>query len=165
MDVTDRAFRYSSQEFHHDTAPPTHVARHADPQSCREHIEIYLQQVSSFAGHFRRSPETLGPEEIRTVPGIGSTLATVILLETGDVGRFADIGNYASYCGCVSSTHLSNGKKKGEGNTKNGNRYLAWAYIEAANFALRFASWRASFTSVRRPNGMQTSRPKRSRTN
>jgi transposase len=75
---------------------------------------------------------------LNTVPGIGSTLATVILLETGDVGRFADVGNYASYCRCVSSTHLSNGKKKGEGNTKNGNRYLAWAYIEAANFAIRF---------------------------
>jgi transposase len=44
----------------------------------------------------------------------------------------------ASYCRCVSSTHLSNGKKKGEGNTKNGNRYLAWAYIEAADFAIRF---------------------------
>ena len=26
---------------------------------------------------------------------------------------------------------------KGEGNTKNGNRYLAWAFVEAANFAIR----------------------------
>jgi hypothetical protein len=34
--------------------------------------------------------------------------------------------------------HVSNGKKKGEGNTKNGNKYLAWAFVEAANFALRF---------------------------
>jgi len=33
---------------------------------------------------------------------------------------------------------MSNGKKKGEGNTKNGNKYLAWAFVEAANFALRF---------------------------
>jgi transposase len=24
------------------------------------------------------------------------------------------------------------------GNTKNGNKYLAWAFVEAANFALRF---------------------------
>jgi transposase len=85
--------------------------------------------------HCHNSP---GYRLLNTVPGIGSTLATVILLETGDVGRFADVGNYASYCRCVSSTHLSNGKKKGEGNTKNGNRYLAWAYIEAANFAIRF---------------------------
>lgn len=33
---------------------------------------------------------------------------------------------------------MSNGKKKGENNTKNGNRYLAWAFVEAANFAARF---------------------------
>jgi transposase len=31
------------------------------------------------------------------------------------------------------------GKKKGEGNVKNGNRYLAWAFIEAANFAVRWS--------------------------
>jgi len=73
-----------------------------------------------------------------SVAGIGSILATVILLETGDVARFSDVGNYASYCRCVGSVHMSNGKKKGEGNTKNGNRFLAWAYVEAANFAIRY---------------------------
>ena len=74
---------------------------------------------------------------LRTVTGIGEVLATVILLETGGIERFADAGNYASYCRCVGSAHLSNGKKKGQGNTKNGNRYLAWAFVEAANFAVR----------------------------
>lgn len=75
---------------------------------------------------------------LKSVAGIGDALATVILLETGSINRFADVGNYASYCRCVGSTHESNGKKKGEGNTKNGNRYLAWAYVEAANFAIRY---------------------------
>ena len=71
------------------------------------------------------------------IDGLEKVLATVILLETGGIERFADAGNYASYCRCVGSAHLSNGKKKGEGNTKNGNRYLAWAFVEAANFAVR----------------------------
>ena len=75
---------------------------------------------------------------LKSVSGIGDVLATVILLETGSIDRFADVGNYASYCRCVGSTHESNGKKKGCGNTKNGNRYLAWAYVEAANFAIRY---------------------------
>ena len=75
---------------------------------------------------------------LKSVAGIGDVLATVILLETGSIDRFADVGNYASYCRCVGSVHESNGKKKGEGNTKNGNRYLAWAYVEAANFAIRY---------------------------
>ena len=75
---------------------------------------------------------------LKSTAGIGDVLATVILLETGSIERFADVGNYASYCRCVGSLHESNGKKKGEGNTKNGNRYLAWAYVEAANFAIRY---------------------------
>jgi transposase len=77
---------------------------------------------------------------LKTVPGIGQTLALTIMLETGDIGRFADVGNYASYCRCVGSQKLSNGKKKGKGNTKNGNKYLSWAFIEAANFAIRFSA-------------------------
>jgi transposase len=87
--------------------------------------------------HARVSPR---PETalLKTAPGIGAILANVILLETGPIRRFAEVGNYASYCRCVDSKRVSNGKKKGEGNTKNGNKYLAWAYVEAAHFALRF---------------------------
>ncbi len=73
-----------------------------------------------------------------TVNGIGDILGLTIMLETGEIGRFAKVGNYASYCRCVGSKHLTNGKTKGRGNTKNGNKYLAWAYIEAANFAVRY---------------------------
>jgi transposase len=75
---------------------------------------------------------------LKTVPGIGEVLATTIMLETGSVRRFAAVGNFSSYCRCVDSVHTSNNKKKGEGNRKNGNPYLAWAFIEAANFAMRF---------------------------
>lgn len=74
-----------------------------------------------------------------TVVGIGKILALTIMLETGDIGRFAKVGNFASYCRCVDSKRTSNGKKKGEGNVKNGNKYLAWAFIEAANFARRYS--------------------------
>ena len=75
---------------------------------------------------------------LTSVPGIGQTLATVIFLETGPIDRFAAVGNFASYARCVDSLHTSNRKKKGEGNVKNGNKYLAWAFVEAANFAVRF---------------------------
>ena len=63
-------------------------------------------------------------------------LSLTIALETGDIGRFAKVGNYASYCRCASSEWLSNGKRKGRGNTKNGNKWLAWAFVEAANFTV-----------------------------
>jgi transposase len=82
---------------------------------------------------------TLRPEYslLKSVPGIGPILATTIMLETGTITRFADVGNFSSYCRCVQSRRESNSKKKGEGNTKNGNKYLAWAFVEAANFAIR----------------------------
>ncbi len=76
-------------------------------------------------------------EPLRTVPGIGDTLGLTIMLETGDIHRFPSVGDFASYCRCVGSERLSNGKRKGRGNTKNGNKYLAWAFVEAANFAVR----------------------------
>ena len=75
---------------------------------------------------------------LTTIPGIGLILGLTIMLEVGDIGRFVKVGNYSSYCRCVSSKRLSNGKKKGENNRKNGNKYLAWAYVEAAHFAKRY---------------------------
>jgi len=77
-------------------------------------------------------------EKLLTVPGIGKILGLTIMLESGDIERFVGVGNYTSYCRCVKSKRMSNNKKKGEGNRKNGNKYLEWAYVEAANFARRF---------------------------
>jgi transposase len=75
---------------------------------------------------------------LQTIPGIGKILALTIMLEMDTIDRFEKVGNYSSYCRCVNSQRLSNGKKKGENNRKNGNKYLAWAYVEAANFAVRY---------------------------
>ncbi len=73
-----------------------------------------------------------------TVPGIGTILGLTIMLETGEIDRFEAVGHYVSYGRLVGSSHLSNGKRKGSGNTKNGNAFLCWAFIEAANFAIRY---------------------------
>lgn len=73
---------------------------------------------------------------LQTVSGVGKVLALTIALETGDIDRFASAGNFASYARTVGSRRESNGKKKGEGNTKCGNRHLAWAFVEAAHFAV-----------------------------
>ena len=60
------------------------------------------------------------------------------MLEVGHIDRFPTVGDYSSYCRCVKSTRTSNGKVTGYGNRKNGNKYLSWAYVEAAQFARRF---------------------------
>ena len=77
---------------------------------------------------------------LRTVPGIGTILAMTIMLEAGDIRRFPKVGNFVSYCRCASSKRLSAGKSKGSGNRKNGNRYLSWAFVEAAHLSRRFCN-------------------------
>ena len=101
-------------------------------QFLRTRIKEIEKAVKS---HVRLKPEF---EYLLTMPGIGNILGLTIMLEVGDISRFPTVGRYSSYCRCVKSERVSNNKKKGEGNRKNGNKYLAWAYVEAANFANRF---------------------------
>lgn len=102
-------------------------------QTLHQEVEVLERSVR------RELRRCAGLAHLQSTPGIGDVLGLTILLETGQIQRFSSVGDYASYCRCVDSKRLSNGKKKGEGNAKCGNRYLAWAYIEAANFAIRFS--------------------------
>jgi transposase len=77
-------------------------------------------------------------KNLMTMYGVGKTLGLTIMLETGPISRFAQVGNYCSYCRKVSSKWISNDKKKGKGNKKSGNKYLAWAFSEAAEVARRY---------------------------
>jgi transposase len=114
-------------------------ANRAVSQALTQQIEAIEKRLTEAVG--------LRPEYrlLNTVPGIGKTLATTIMLETGCIGRFAQVGNFSSYCRCVDSLRESNGKRKGEGNRRNGNKYLAWAFVEAANFAIRYCPQAKSF--------------------
>lgn len=76
-------------------------------------------------------------EKLLSLPGIGRILAMTITMEVGDIKRFKSDGDFASYCRMVDAKHLSNGKCKAENNQKCGNKYLAWAFVEASNFARR----------------------------
>ena len=75
-----------------------------------------------------------------SLPGVGRVLALTIMMETGPIGRFREVGNYVSYCRKVPAARFSNEKKKGTTNKKNGNKYLSWAYAEAAELARRLDS-------------------------
>ena len=76
--------------------------------------------------------------KLTTLPGVGKILGMTITMEVGDIKRFAEPGNFASYCRTVEAKRTSNSKKKGENNSKCGNKYLAWAFVEGANFARRY---------------------------
>lgn len=62
---------------------------------------------------------------LKTITAVGDVLGMTIMFETGTIERFASMGNYASYCGCVKSVQICNNKQKGKGNSKSGNKYLS----------------------------------------
>jgi len=102
-------------------------------------LQCLEQEVRTIENQVREAGRTQPSYALlQTIPGIGPILAGTILLEVGDIQRFVTVGHFASYCRCVGSEHVSNGKRKGTGNTKNGNKYLSWAFIEAAHFAIRY---------------------------
>ena len=76
--------------------------------------------------------------KLTTIPGIGRVLGMTITMEVGDIKRFQTDGDFASYCRMVDARRLSNGKVKADNNQKCGNKYLAWVFVEAANFSRRY---------------------------
>jgi len=82
---------------------------------------------------------------LKTICGIGKILTLTIMVETGSIARFSTAGDYVSYCRKVPSRWTSSDKTKGKGNKKNGNKYLAWAYSEAAECARRYDPYARSY--------------------
>ncbi|MDM7939844.1 MAG: IS110 family transposase, partial [Methanothrix sp.] len=75
---------------------------------------------------------------LRTIPGVGFTLAVVIATEIGDINRFPGPEKLASYAGTVPRVKASGGKVFHGPIRPDVNRYLKWAFVEAANTVVIF---------------------------
>ena len=105
----------------------------------KETIDFLTHQIDQIERRIDKQVRLKGAYRfLQTLPGMGKILALTIMLETEPISRFETVGDYVSYCRKVPSQWMSNGKWKGSGNRKNGNRYLAWAYAEASDFARRY---------------------------
>jgi transposase len=103
------------------------------------HIDTLTQSIEKIEKAVLDCARTLPCyPRLTTLPGVGRILGMTISMEVGNVERFAGPGNFASYCRTVAAQRTSNGKSKGDNNSKCGNKYLAWAFVEAANFARRY---------------------------
>jgi transposase len=103
----------------------------------------HIEQLEASIGRLEKAVLRVARElpcypKLKTLPGVGIILGLTITMEIGDIKRFAGPGQFASYCRTVAAKCTSNGKLKGENNRKCGNKYLAWAFVEAANFAKRY---------------------------
>jgi transposase len=105
----------------------------------QEHIAGLNRSIEQIEKVVLASARALpGYTRLNTLPGVGRILGMTIAMEVGEIGRFGSPGQFASYCRAVASRRISNGKEKGRNNGKCGNKYLAWAFVEAANFAKRY---------------------------
>jgi transposase len=93
-------------------------------------LELYLTRTA-------KVDDVQTYHRLRTIPGVGAVLALVLLYEIHDVKRFANVGQFLSYCRLVRCEHSSAGKVLGSGGHKIGNAHLRWAFGEAACLFLR----------------------------
>lgn len=111
------------------------------PPETRRSVEVQLEvldrieeQIGATEEQIRKVIEaTPAMKLVMTLPGVGPILATVIVLEIGQVDRFGDAPHLASYAGCVPRVHSSGGRVFSGKVRPDVNRYLKWALVEAAN--------------------------------
>ena len=105
----------------------------------KEHIDQLGRSIARIEKAVLKSARELPYyDRLNTLPGVGKILGMTITMEVGEIERFKNSGHFASYCRAVDSQRTSNEKNKGQNNRKCGNKYLGWAFVEAANFAKRY---------------------------
>ena len=107
--------------------------------ACRtmlEQLEFVQKQIDQQEQRLAQLlPQSEEMRLLKTIPGIGLILSAVIALEVGDVKRFGDNERLASYAGTTPRVHASGGKVRYGTLRPDVNRYLKWAFVEAANVA------------------------------
>lgn len=111
------------------------------PPQTRWVAQQLLAQLDFVSGQVRELEQRLEElvevsvemQRLLSLPGIGVILAATIALEIGDIGRFASAERLASYSGTTPRVHASGGKVRYGPLRPDVNRYLKWAFAEAAN--------------------------------
>lgn len=80
-----------------------------------------------------------------SLPGVGQFFAVLIRYEVDDITRFHSAKKFASYTGLVPSTYSSGNRTVHGHLTKQGNKWLRWAFVEAVSPAVRKSPWLRSF--------------------
>ena len=90
---------------------------------------------------------------LQTLPGVGKILAPVIALEIDRIERFREADRFCAYAGLVPTTHASGGKVAHGRMLPFCNRWLKWAFVEAAWVAVGCSDYFGTFYRRQRLRG------------
>jgi transposase len=91
-----------------------------------QEIRVLTRQI------IRRVELTPAMKRLTTLPGIGKYRAALIYWEIADVHRFARADNLVAYAGLAPSVHSSGGRTYYGPIMRQGNTFLRWALVQAA---------------------------------
>lgn len=128
-----RLSKKDMHELYHHPAVRTKAIMHL------ERIELLSHQIDLIENEIlQKARQDRVFHLLKDIPGIGDILALTILYEVSDINRFSDVKAFSSYCRVVPGIHQSSNSSYRSPNSKQGNRYLKWAFSQAAYIAIRY---------------------------
>jgi len=116
-----------------------------DTEILNHYLDLIEDLEEKIKSAEQKIKETFKKDEIcqliESVPGIGELSAVLIRYEIDDIERFVSDSKLCSYAGLVPSTY-SSGNRTYQGKiTKQGNKWLRWTLVEAAQTAIKKDLW------------------------
>lgn len=104
-------------------------------------IDAINEQIAFLEARIRElSSDCWQCELLMTLPGVAEVLAPTMRAEIGTIERFPSARHLSSYSALPPCTEESGGRESGRGMQNTGNRWLRWAYVEAAQHFASAAS-------------------------
>ncbi|HEY6103600.1 MAG TPA: IS110 family transposase [bacterium] len=100
-----------------------------------ENLDRTIADLEQRTGELFEVDDTI--QLLMSLPGVGFILAVVIATEIGDISRFSRPAQLAAYAGTTPRVHESGAHRYYGPVRSDVNRYLKWAFVEAANGVCR----------------------------
>lgn len=123
-------------------------------------LDTVKERLTSSEGLIKElSAGDMGVRWLKSMPGIGDFLSVLIRYEVGDIRRFRSAQKFSAYTGLIPSTYASGGKVHHGRITRQGNKYLRWAFIEAVTPAIKVSpELRSYYERIKRRKGSKDAR-------
>jgi transposase len=126
---------------------------------CELHDSIEVQVASTDVLINKLAEQDPAAKWLISLPGIGRFLSVLIRWEADEIRRFPDAKHFVSYTGLAPSTYASSSRLVHGPLTKQGNRWLRWAFIEAVTPAVRSSPFLCDhYTKIRSRRGAKDAR-------